>query len=477
MATATIASSFLKDLIAAGHLSPEMAYLACDPSKVRRARKGAMATAKKTDMDKHQTEKIEGISYDGRRDKHTRAMVPDATGKLKMRMITEEHESVTEEPSGKYLAHFVPEKPVHPEKPSLKVAQQMYGILEERDSLDSVNFLGGDSTNPNTGWKGGSHAHLEMMLKRRLFWAICQLHTNELPLRHLIAALDGPTSSDKGFSGPVCSLLSKVNEMPYNPNFRAMPGGEDLISLPEEVVAKMSTDQKACYNLVQAVKAGSLPPAQQEMRCGPICHARWLTTAQRIIYMWTRDHGLTGEALKVLETLVKFCLQHYFKLFFDIKVKHLIVDAPYHILTSLRILKTQPKKVRDAITFYVRTGSWYSHPECLLLSLLASTNPEDRQFAVSQILKLRKGDDLGDNSVRPRKTPKLNLSATSLTMLISWKAGEVQEPSFTCSIPTREIIGFVETPYNPPKFNCHTQSTERSVTSPHLTLLTPHHLT
>jgi hypothetical protein len=101
MATATIASSFLKDLIAAGHLSPEMAYLACDPGK-----------------DKHQTEKIVGISYDGRRDKHTRAMVPGATGKLKMRMITEEHESVTEEPSGKYLAHFVPEKPVHPEKPA-----------------------------------------------------------------------------------------------------------------------------------------------------------------------------------------------------------------------------------------------------------------------------------------------------------------------------------------------------------------------
>jgi hypothetical protein len=170
----------------------------------------------------------------------------------------------------------------------------MYGILEERNSLDSVNLLGGDSTNPNTGWKGGSHAHLEKMLKRRLFWAICQLHTNELPLRHLIAALDGPTSSDKGFSGPVCSLLSKVNEMTYNPNFRAMPGGEDLISLPEEVVAKMSTDQKSCYNLVQAVKAGSLPPALQEMQCGPICHARWLTTAQRIIYMWTRDHGLTG---------------------------------------------------------------------------------------------------------------------------------------------------------------------------------------
>ena len=39
--------------------------------------------------------KIVGIGYDGRRDKHTWAMVPDkATGKSKMRMVVEEHESV-----------------------------------------------------------------------------------------------------------------------------------------------------------------------------------------------------------------------------------------------------------------------------------------------------------------------------------------------------------------------------------------------
>ena len=159
---------------------------------------------------------------------------------------------------------------------------------------------------------------------------------------HLIASIDGPTCSDKGFQGPVGSLLSKVNDMPYNPDFRALPGGEDLINLPEEVVNKMSTDQKSCYMLVGAVKAGSLPPSLQEMLCGKLCHARWLTTAQRIIFLWTRKHDLTGKNLKVLEMLAKFCLQHYFKLFYDIKVKHLIQDAPYHILTSVRLLRQQP---------------------------------------------------------------------------------------------------------------------------------------
>ena len=39
------------------------------------------------------------------------------------------------------------------------------------------------------------------------------LHTNELPLRHLIANLDGPTNSKNGFKGPIGKLLSKVNKL------------------------------------------------------------------------------------------------------------------------------------------------------------------------------------------------------------------------------------------------------------------------
>ena len=124
------------------------------------------------------------------------------------------------------------------------------------------------------------------------------------------------------------------------------------------------------------------------------------------------------------------------------KVKHLIADATYHILTSLRLLKSQPKKVKDAITFYVWTGAWYAHSECLLLYLLASSDSLDRQFAISQILQLRGGAEYADNNLRPRINPSLNFSATSLINLIIWKHGEVQESSFTCSISWDHIKSF-----------------------------------
>ena len=169
------------------------------------------------------------------------------------------------------------------------------------------------------------------------------------------------------------------------------------------------------------------------------------------------------EDVKVLETLVKFCLQMYFKLYFDIKVKHSLVDAPHHILTQIRILKKQPKQVREILTFYVRKGAWYAHHENVLISLLASSDPKDRKFAVNQILKLRGKSEYGDMGVRPRKTPKLNMSATTLTKLISWKSGQVQEPVFTCSLSKEEIRSFIRAPFIPPRYTSHTQSTERAV--------------
>ena len=94
-------------------------------------------------------------------------------------------------------------------------------------------YLGDDSTNCNTGWNGGTHAHLERLIGRNLYWGICNIHTHELPFRQLI--IDGPTVSDVGFTGDVCSLLSSVNKMPHDPEFKRMPGGEDLIYLSEEV--------------------------------------------------------------------------------------------------------------------------------------------------------------------------------------------------------------------------------------------------
>ena len=60
-----VATAYLQDLIAAGFMAPEMSYLACDPSKLARARKAAMESSREKNKDKYKTEKIVGIGYDG----------------------------------------------------------------------------------------------------------------------------------------------------------------------------------------------------------------------------------------------------------------------------------------------------------------------------------------------------------------------------------------------------------------------------
>ena len=82
---------------------------------------------------------------------------------------------------------------------------------------------------------------------------------------------------------------------------------------------------------------------------------------------------------------------------------------------------------------------------------------------MNQIVKVRGKNEYGDMSVRPRITPKINLSATSLVKLIKWNSGQVVEPVFTCRLSTQEIQQFRDIPYEAPKFSCNTQATERCV--------------
>lgn len=97
------------------------------------------------------------------------------------------------------------------------------------------------------------------MLSHKCHWMICQLHVNELPLRHLIIKLDGPVTPRSGFSGPI-GKLDKVNELEVNFNLRPVEGTEEITELPEEIVESLSTDQHKCYLLIKAINSGSFSP-------------------------------------------------------------------------------------------------------------------------------------------------------------------------------------------------------------------------
>ena len=45
-----------------------------------------------------------------------------------------------------------------------------------------------------------------------------------------------------------------------------------------------------------------------------------------------------------MKMIVNYVVKIYFPMFFEIKAKHSVVYVPYHIVTLLRILQSQPLK-------------------------------------------------------------------------------------------------------------------------------------
>jgi hypothetical protein len=77
----------------------------------------------------------------------------------------------------------------------------------------------------------------------------------------------------------------------------------------------LSTDQKYLYEICEAVSTEDCPKNLEARNPGQIDHARWLTTANRILrlYICTRD------PIQPLQTLAEFIMRVYALMWFRIK--------------------------------------------------------------------------------------------------------------------------------------------------------------
>lgn len=328
----------------------------------------------------------------------------------------------------------------------------------------SLQAIGGDSTNVNTGWDGGCMHWVEVKLGRKLIWLVCALHTNELPLRHLITALDGKTLSNNKWTGNICKMLDTATELEIDPAFTKISTGESPISLSDDVIQDLSTDQAYGYRITQAIRTGVLPTDLALLEIGPVNHSRWLTTANRLCRMWVSKHGLKGKTRTNFRLIIEYIVGVYFPCWFNIKVKHSWIEGPRHILYQLQMVSQQNKAVVEAVLPTIKRSAWYAFSEMIIQTLLCSDDREERKLGVQKIVDIRGGDNntVGDRSVRPRKTPSINPNASSILELIDWSDG-VYEPPLTCALTTSEVFKLIDKPMEVPMWPCHTQSIERCV--------------
>ena len=97
-------------------------------------------------------------------------------------------------------------------------------------------------------------AHLERYLETPLLWLVCQLHGNELDLRHFFQKCDGGfgTSGPESFAGPIGKACKGELHLLDTVNF-------EKIYLDESAWKGLSQDQQLLYRWTKAVSSGVFP--------------------------------------------------------------------------------------------------------------------------------------------------------------------------------------------------------------------------
>ena len=143
----------------------------------------------------------------------------------------EDHYRMVGQPGEYNLSHFFTE-----DGKGKTIAQKIFNTIANTELHDKLAMVGTDGTAAMTGKCNGCIRNLEELLNKPLQWAICLLHTNELPLRHVFTMLDGTTNSPDTFAGPIGKCLTgDVLCWPVAANFKSISNPQ-FVHLPESVV-------------------------------------------------------------------------------------------------------------------------------------------------------------------------------------------------------------------------------------------------
>ena len=177
------------------------------------------------------------------------------------------------EPGSSYVGHVSP-KTVS----SKHISEEILELLTSDSNSSYLRAIGCDGTNVNTGTTNAVIVGLERAFKSPLQWIVCQLHTNELPLFHLMQKLDGKSNGPAGFTGKIGKALKNCEKLPVNVHFN--PISTELITVDCD---DLSTDQKYLLEIQRATSKGQVDDPVFERDPEALNHSRWLTTANRLL--------------------------------------------------------------------------------------------------------------------------------------------------------------------------------------------------
>ena len=447
VASAELANALLEDM---GILTKDNPNLVIDKSKIKRQKE---IVGRKINEESVASRKdLEGLYFDGRDDKTT-IMDTDEDGSHRRRTIREEHVSMIQEPGSIFLTHVSTGR----QKTALITFEVMYKYLIDNEiDLSKLRVIGSDGTNTNTGKNNGIIRRFEVKLNQPLQWFICLLHFNELPLRHLVQLLDGPTSSAEILTGELGSKLPNVLDFPIV-KFKPIkiPNVINISNLND-----LSTDQKYLYDMLMAIGNGSVSRELEKRNPGKTHKARWLTTANRLLRLYVA----TNKPSKVQITITKYIVEVYGPIWFAVKCFPNCIYGARHLYSCIKLSRSMEKNSRDIIDEVIQTNAYFAHPENILIAMLHDHRLNIRRLALNNIKEAR---SVKEERLRRFEVPSLNFSAKEYYNMINWKKCDITEPPLTKAIPIEDLTTFVEEYQEGDeplfKFPAHTQAVERTV--------------
>ena len=213
----------------------------------------------------------------------------------------------------------------------------------------------------------------------------------------------------------------------------------------------MSVDQVLLYKSCRAIITGICPPELAKRTLGPVFHARWITLALRINFLYMSVASPSEELFR----LAFFVINVYALLWFTAKKNWRATEAPGIAFKAMQLLNGLPvNEQRILWPVYKRGFMYWAHSEQLLLAGLASEDRDIRSQAVARILRIRDQQQQhtpakkrkNSGTVRTFELPAPVLNAQSYWSMIDWTKEQVLEPPYLRKYTDEEVKAFEDSP-------------------------------
>ena len=221
-------------------------------------------------IDAHE-DKLHNLTYLGYDEREDVTLMPNCKVKR------EPHMTVVDI-NGDYVTHaalypmYDPRTKKVVTKGAINYSTELLKICGETDSRETLQILGSDGTNANTGAKGGANRYVEEDLGRPLLYNPCVFHATEKALQRYFNFVEKAPSQAPFYNGPIGKLIK--DGVKLEPVVMFAPVAGLVQDYEKDFVSSMNNDLQLLYELCIAIQSGVFPEGLMKKLLAKVHKAR-----------------------------------------------------------------------------------------------------------------------------------------------------------------------------------------------------------